>query len=208
MRNFKLTVAYDGSRYNGWQRQGNTADTVQGKIEAVLGKMLGHKVEINASGRTDAGVHAIGQVASFPAETDMAAGEIMDYLNTYLPMDIAVTKVEDADPRFHARLCAKKKVYAYRIWTERYPNVFERSYMYELKEELDLEKMRHSAEIMTRKADFIGYSSLKRTKKSTVREVSEIGIERLGGEVRLTFAGNGFCITWCVLWPEPWWRWA
>lgn len=192
MRNFKLVIAYDGSRYNGWQRQGNTSDTVQGKVEAVLGEMLGHRIEIDGSGRTDAGVHAVGQTASFAAETDMTAEEIMAYLNRYLPKDIAVTKAENAEPRFHARLSARGKIYTYRIWTQEYSNVFERKFMYELGKELDIEKMERSARIMTRRADFIGYSSLKRSKKSTVREVKSIDISRVGGEVRLTFTGDGF----------------
>lgn len=192
MNNFKLTIAYDGSRYNGWQRQGNTPNTVQGKIEAVLSQILGEKTEIFGSGRTDAGVHALGQVASFKSQTRMTPSEIMDSLNRYLPKDIAASDVRYAPERFHARLSVKEKVYTYRIWTAKYTNVFERKYMYHLGRSLDIEKMKTAAELMKRKADFVGYSSLKRVKKSTVREVKEIEILSLGSEVRMVFTGDGF----------------
>ncbi len=192
MSNFKLTVMYNGSRYNGWQRQGNTDNTVQAKLEAVLSSLLGHRIEINGSGRTDRGVHAAGQVASFSARTDVTPAMMMDAFCRWLPKDIAVTKVEQVPDQFHARLNAKGKIYVYRIWTENYPNVFEGRFMYHLGRDLDLSSMCHAAALMERKADFIGYSSLKRSKKSTVRTVQSISVQRLGGEVRLTFEGDGF----------------
>ncbi len=192
MKNFKLTIAYDGTRYNGWQKQGNTSNTIQGKIEGVLERMLGQSVEIHGSGRTDAGVHAAGQVASFKAETEKTPLEIMGELNAYLPMDIAVTAAEYAPERFHARLNAREKVYVYRIWTKPYPNVFERKYMYSLGIQPDIGAMERAGGAMTGTADFIGYSSLKKTKKSTVRTVRSIDISEAGGEIRMTFIGNGF----------------
>lgn len=192
MNNFKLTVAYDGSRYNGWQRQGNTENTIQGKIEDVLGRLFGHKIEIHGSGRTDAGVHAKGQVASFKAETDLTAGEIKEYLNRYLPEDIAVISAENADPRFHARLNAKRKTYEYRIWNNEYPNVFERKYMYSVSQKIDTEKMREGARLLLGEHDFIGYSSVKKSKKSTVRCIDSIEITENNGEILMRFSGNGF----------------
>ncbi len=183
---------YNGGRYNGWQRQGNTDNTVQEKLEAVLSSVIGHRVEIEGSGRTDRGVHAAGQVASFSAHTDVTPAMMMDAFCRWLPKDIAVVTVEQVPDRFHARLNAKGKVYVYRIWTEKYPNVFEGRFMYHLGKNLDLDNMRHAAALMERKADFIGYSSLKKTKKSTVRTVRGISVEKLGGEVRLTFEGDGF----------------
>ena len=192
MKNFRLTIAYDGSRYNGWQRQGNTDDTVQEKLETVLSGIFGHKIEINGSGRTDAGTHALAQVASFKADTEMPPERLMEEINRYLPKDIAVTDVRLAEERFHARLNAKGKVYLYRIWTEGYPNVFERKYMYELGKKLNTAEMERAALLMCRTGDYIGYSSLKKSKKSTIRTVHSIGIEDTGKEVRLTFRGNGF----------------
>lgn len=192
MNNFKLTIAYDGSRYNGWQRQGNTPNTIQGKIETVLTELFGHKIEIHGSGRTDAGVHALGQTASFAAKTNLTADEIMNYLNRYLPDDIAVTEAALAGPKFHAQLNVRRKTYMYRLWTESYPNVFERKYMYNVGARPDTEKMRRAAELLIGAHDFLGFSSLKKSKKSTVRTVESIEISDNGGEIRLIFTGSGF----------------
>ena len=192
MSNFRLTIAYDGSRYNGWQRQGNTPNTVQGKIEAVLAQLFGHKIEVHGSGRTDAGVHALAQIASFHADTDLSAGDIRQYLNRYLPEDIAVTGAETAPERFHARLNAVRKTYVYRLWTRDYPNVFERKYMYTVDAAPDADRMREAAKLLLGRHDFIGYSSLKKTKKSTIRTIESIDITEHEGELRLTFTGDGF----------------
>ncbi len=192
MRNFKLTVAYDGSRYNGWQRQGNTSATIQGKIEDVLLRLFGKSVELHGSGRTDGGVHAVGQVASFKAETELSPREIMEYLNRYLPEDIAVTKAQEAEERFHARLCALRKTYVYRIWNMEYPDVFRRKYMYTVTDAVDAEKMREAARLLLGEHDFLGYSSLKRSKKSTVRRLDKIEITEDSGEIDIFFTGSGF----------------
>ena len=124
MLNFKITVQYDGTRYNGWQRLSDDPNTIQGKIEDVLSRMTGHRVEINASGRTDKGVHALGQVANFKINTELTAAEIKDYLNRYLPEDIAVIDICEVDERFHSRLCVKAKTYVYRIHNSNIPDVF------------------------------------------------------------------------------------
>lgn len=192
MNNFKLTIAYDGGRYNGWQRQKASPNTVQGKLEAVLGELFGHKIEINGSGRTDAGVHALAQVASFAAETSLTAAEIRAYLNRYLPDDIAVTEAEAAPPRFHARLNAVGKTYIYRLWTGDCPNVFERKYVFDAGPVPFVGEMRAAAAGLLGRHDFIGFSSLKKAKKSTVRELRAIAVDELGGEVRLTLTADGF----------------
>ena len=106
MRNIRLRLQYEGTRYQGWQKQTSTDNTIQGKMEVLLTKMCGEPVEIAASGRTDAGVHALGQVANFHTESDMSTEEIMAYCNRYLPEDIAVVEVSEAAPRFHSRLNA------------------------------------------------------------------------------------------------------
>ena len=110
MRNYKMVIRYDGTRYAGWQRQPDKT-MVQGKLESVLGVMCGREVEVIGAGRTDAGVHARGMVANAMLETALAVGEIRDYLNRYLPEDIAVTEVREASPRFHARYNALGKTY-------------------------------------------------------------------------------------------------
>ena len=107
MGNFKMVIQYEGTRYQGWQKQENTENTIQGKLETLLSKMTGQKIEVQGSGRTDAGVHALGQVANFHADTDMAPEEILAYMNRYLPEDIAVISLSRASERFHSRLNAK-----------------------------------------------------------------------------------------------------
>lgn len=192
MENYKLVIQYDGGRYDGWQRQGNTGNTIQGRLERVLGEMAGHTVEIHAAGRTDAGVHARAQVASFRLDTALPPAGIRDYCNQYLPGDIAVLSCETADPRFHARLNAKAKRYAYRLWVGETPNVFERRYVTPWPGPLDLAAMRRAAAFLTGTHDFRAFCSNKRYKKSTVRTVYEIGLRQDGDEVRLDFYGNGF----------------
>ena len=130
MKNYMLTISYDGSRYNGWQRQKSSDNTIQGKIENVLSLMALRRVEINGSGRTDAGVHALGQTANFKLDTETDKSEILDYLNKYLPDDIAVLRIDEVPERFHCRLCARSKTYMYRIQNSPVSNVFERKYMY------------------------------------------------------------------------------
>ena len=192
MTNYRMTLQYDGTKYNGWQKQGNTKNTIQEKLETVLGKMTGHSVEIHGSGRTDKGVHAKGQVASFKIAGTFSAEEIKEYLNTYLPDDIAVTTLCEADERFHARLNAKRKTYAYRIWNSDVPNVFKHRFMYTVVESLDIENMRKAAKKLLGEHDFKGFSSVKRTKKSTVRTIYSVGVERFGDEIVFAVTGNGF----------------
>ena len=193
MTNFKLTVQYDGGRYNGWQRLGSTGNTIQGKIERVLTEMAGHAVEIHGAGRTDAGVHAAAQTASFKLDTARTSGEIRAYLNHYLPQDIGVLACETVPERFHARLNAKSKHYTYRLWCSDIPNVFERRYLTVWERPLEVSRMRHAAALLTGTHDFRAFSSVgKRFKKSTVRTVERIVITETGGETRLDFFGDGF----------------
>lgn len=191
MRNFKITVQYDGTKYNGWQRQGNTKNTIQERFENVLLKMCGKEVEIFASGRTDAGVHAEEQTANFKCDTSMEEVEMLDYMNKYLPEDIRVTSLEEVDVRFHSRLNAVSKTYEYTIATEK-PNVFIRKYVFFVDKKPDVEKMRKAARLMIGKHDFKGFSSVGRFKKSTVRTVNFIEIEEKNNLIKIRINGNGF----------------
>lgn len=211
-RNIKIVLQYDGSRYDGWQKQGNTKNTIQGKLEAVLEKLAGEPVEIHGSGRTDAGVHALGQVANFRLEercleelvdktpekkenggkASSVSAAVMDYLNRYLPEDIAVISAMEVPERFHSRLNAVEKTYLYQIETASRKNVFERKYIYGLGEELDLLAMKEAAKLLLGSHDFRAFTSAKRMKKSTVRELRKIEIHRDGSRVLLEFTGNGF----------------
>ena len=190
--NYKLTIQYDGSRYDGWQRQGNSDNTIQGKIEGVLSRLTGECVEIHGAGRTDAGVHAEGQVASVKLPGNRPAAEVMAYLNQYLPEDIAVIGVEEVDERFHARLTAVGKVYRYDIRLGGTPNVFRRKYQYRVAGPLDVAAMEKAAEHLTGTHDYRAFCSNKRYKKSTVRTVTAIDIAVNGADMSITFRGDGF----------------
>ena len=192
LSNYRLTLCYDGTRWKGWQKQGNTEHTIQGKLETLLSRLLDQPVEAAGSGRTDAGTHAAMQVASFRAKTKLSPEEILSGLRQYLPADIGALSLEEAPPRFHARLSCVGKTYVYRIWNSPVPNVFERNYLYFLDEPLDLSAMGRAAAALTGTHDYRAFCSLKRYKKSTVRTVEEIRIEALGSELRLTFSGDGF----------------
>lgn len=192
MPNFKLTLSYEGTRYKGWQRQGNTAGTIQGKLETILSRMLDQSVELAASGRTDAGVHARIQVCSFRAETDRSPRELLEELRRCLPEDIGAVALEYAPPRFHARLSCRGKTYLYRVWNSESPNVFTRRFQYRLPDALDLDAMGRAAELLCGEHDFTAFCSLKNSKKSTRRRLRSIRLEREGDELLLYFTGDGF----------------
>lgn len=192
MYNYKLTIQYDGTRYRGWQVQGNTDLTIQGKLEGVLSRLTGQLVEVHGSGRTDAGVHALGQVANVKLPHPVEPSELLGELNRYLPADIGVIAAEPAPERFHARLNARSKTYRYRIWNSAIPNVLERSYLYVLPEPLDVAAMERAAADLVGTHDFRSFCGLKRFKKSTVRTITDIAITQDGAEMRLEFTGNGF----------------
>lgn len=190
--NVKLTIQYDGTRYDGWQRQGNTDNTLQGRLEGVLSRMVGKPVEIQGAGRTDAGVHARGQVASVHLPEGYTPQEIQNYLNRYLPEDVAVVDVVEVGERFHARLSATGKEYRYHIRMGSVPDVFARKYQYRVEEPLDLAAMERAAGYLTGKHDFRSFCGNRRFKKSTVREVFHIGVEVCGSDLTLVYRGDGF----------------
>ena len=187
MANYRLTLCYDGTRWKGWQKQGNTEQTIQGKLEALLTRLLDQPVEVAGSGRTDAGAHAKMQVASFRAKTDLETEEILAGLRRYLPADIGAISLEQVEPRFHARLSCTGKTYVYRIWNSELPNVFERHYLYHIQERLDVAAMRLAAEDLCGTHDFRAFCSLKKFKRSTVRRLEAITIQ----EVDLSQVADG-----------------
>lgn len=190
--NYKMILQYDGTRYNGWQRQKGTENTVQGKLESILSKMSGKSIEIHGAGRTDAGVHARGQVAHFLLDTELTPEEIKNYINEYLPDDIGILKLSEASPRFHSRLNAIGKVYQYRIGKSRAQNVFDRKYMYVHPNPLDVNAMRAASQYLLGQHDFKSFCGNARMKKSTVRTIYTIDIEENDSEIRITYHGNGF----------------
>ena len=192
MRNFKLILQYEGTRYQGWQKQTSTDNTIQGKLELLLTRLFGVQTEIHGSGRTDAGVHALAQTANFCAETEMSCDEILVSMNQYLPDDIGVISVEEVPLRFHSRLNACGKRYCYRVINSAIPNVFWRRYALEVPQNLDVEAMEKAASYLLGEHDFKAFTSAKKGKKSTVRRIDKIDIGKEGDLLTFIFEGNGF----------------
>lgn len=191
MKNHRLLIQYDGTRYYGWQRQPGQ-DTVQGRLETVLSRMCGHEVEVIGAGRTDGGVHAEGMTANARLDTELQPEEIRDYMNRYLPDDIAVLEVREASPRFHARYNAIGKTYRYTCFDGEVKPVFDRKYYARLEEKPDVERMQRAAELLKGEHDFRNFCVNPRMKKSTVRRVDRIEIQREGGYIRFVIHGTGF----------------
>ena len=192
MRNIRLDICYDGTRYRGWQRLPGKDDTIQGKLETCLSKILGQQIEISGSGRTDAGVHARGQVANFHCESSMPCDEILSQLRRYLPEDIGIRSCKECSERFHARLNALEKTYCYRIFNSDVPCVFDRRYVTVLPEALDTAAMEQAARYLVGEHDFSAFCGNPKFKKSTVRYIRSVTIDRMGEEIRISFTGNGF----------------
>lgn len=193
-KNIMVVLEYDGTRYDGWQKQGNTENTIQGKLEAVLLRWAGEPVEVHGSGRTDAGVHARRQTANFHIDKTVCRSSemAMEYLNRYLPEDIRVLETREMPDRFHSRLSAVQKTYAYYVETSDKKAVFERKYVYGLYERPDVEAMRQAAGYLIGEHDFKSFCSNKRMKKSTVRRLERIDIAAEGTKLVFTYTGNGF----------------
>jgi tRNA pseudouridine38-40 synthase len=192
MNNYKLTIQYDGSRYKGWQRLGNEENTIQGKIENVISEMVGTKIEIIGSSRTDAGVHAFDQIANFKIHENYTVAEVQTYLNRYLPQDISVKKVELVQDRFHARYNAQDKTYLYKIWNEEYTNPFMRKFSMHVEKKLDVSLMKQACQHFLGEHDFTAYSNAKSKKKSTVRKIYAFDLEKKDGFIEIRIRGNGF----------------
>lgn len=190
-KTYKLTIAYDGTRYYGWEHQPGR-DTVQGKLEGVLERMTGEFVDVVGAGRTDAGVHARAMAAHAVFESSMTEEEIRDYMNRYLPEDIAVRDVNIASDRFHARYKAVGKTYCYTCFDGPVKPVFDRKYVTILKDSPDVAAMQRAAAFLEGKRDFASFCGNPRMKKSTVRVVDNIEITKKSGYIRFTFHGTGF----------------
>ncbi len=190
-RTYRLILAYDGTGYKGWQRLPDGKITVQGRVEQALFEIFGEKIEISGSGRTDAGVHAKGQVVSFSAP-ELPTEKVLAQLRHLLPADIGAISLDYASDRFHARLCAVEKTYVYRVWNSPQPDVFGRRYRAFVPQKLDIEKMRRGAELLLGRHDFLAFCANKHLKKSSVRELKRLDITQEGEELRFTLTADGF----------------
>ncbi|MCK0472397.1 tRNA pseudouridine(38-40) synthase TruA [Halalkalibacter sp. APA_J-10(15)] len=192
MNNYKLVIQYDGARYKGWQRLGNQENTIQGKIELVLTKLEGKEIEIVGSSRTDAGVHAYGQIANVKLSKLFSTEELQHYVNQYLPHDISVVEVEKVDDRFHARYHAKDKTYLYQIWNKSYTNPFLRKFSMHVNDRLNLEEMKKASTSFLGNHDFTAFSNAKSKKKSMKRTIRSIDIDDMEGLISIRIIGDGF----------------
>lgn len=192
MRNLRLDICYDGSRYRGWQRLPGVDNTIQGKLEQTLSRILDEEIEISGSGRTDAGAHAKAQVANFHCRSTMPTEEILSQLRRYLPEDIGIYSCKEVSERFHARLNAKTKTYRYTLWNSDAPCVFQRRFVTLFPKKLDIFAMEKAAAYLLGEHDFSAFCAAKSKKKSTVRRVDAISITREGEELRIDVTGNGF----------------
>lgn len=191
-QNYKMIIAYDGSRYYGWEHQPNTELTIQGKLESVLSVMTGTETEVIGAGRTDAGVHAKGMVANVHMDTELSEAEICDYMNRYLPEDICVIDIKAASNRFHSRYNATGKTYCYTCYIGDRKPVFNRKYVYVPDRKPDVALMRRAAEYLIGEHDFKSFCGNPKMKKSTVRRIYDIDIAQSGSYLNITYHGSGF----------------
>ncbi len=191
METYKLIVMYDGNCFNGWQRQGNTRRTVQETLENTAGNILGYNVEINGSGRTDAGVHAKGQTASMVVSASFDTRKFLKEMNERLPEEIKIIAITLEKRGFHARLSAKGKCYEYYIDTGKKQGVFTRKYSYACPHDLDIQSMSEAASYLVGRHDFAAFTDLK-DDRSTERTIHKIEIEKCGTMVKIIYYGSGF----------------
>ncbi|HUV78765.1 MAG TPA: tRNA pseudouridine(38-40) synthase TruA [Desulfobacterales bacterium] len=192
MQNFKIIIEYDGSAYHGWQRQA-TDRTIQGEIENALMTMTENRVTLIGSGRTDAGVHAYGQVANFRCNTSLGSEVFQNGLNSLLPEDIVITSCEAVPEKFHARYDVKSKTYHYRILNRRLPDAIFRQYAWHIRKKLDLNAMRSALYYIVGRHDFKAFEGSGSPRASTVRCVVNADlVETDDGYLVLKIEGDGF----------------
>lgn len=191
MRNLKLTIQYDGTKYCGWQKQPNSSG-IQGTIEYAIYEITKEKVNITGSGRTDAGVHALGQVANFKTNSSIPAARIPDALNAKLPKDISIIDCQEVSDDFHSRYSATGKIYRYLIYNKPYRSPLYKDISYHVRYELDIEKMRSEAKSLLGTHEFKGFMSSGSSVKDTVRTIHNISIDNSGDLIVLEVEGNGF----------------
>lgn len=191
MRNIKITLQYKGTAYFGWQKQ-NNFPTIQGKLEEALFCLTGEKIEVEGSGRTDRGVHAVGQVANFCIQNTMPLKNLKTALNDLLPTDIRIVKVSQAKSDFHARFSAKRKTYQYCVQVGGQRNALKSDVLAFFPFEVDLERMQKSSKLLIGKHNFKGFCSADTTVTNFEREIFDLQIKKRGRIFVFTVTGSGF----------------
>src|SRR5215207_1737876 len=191
MRTIKLTVAYDGTEFVGWQRQGKGV-SVQGLIEAALAVIDGAPVTLHGAGRTDSGVHAVGQVATARVRSPIADARLARALNAHLPESVRITEVSTVPDDFHARFSAVSKAYEYRIWNARTLPPFIRLYAWHIMEPLEVAAMSEATRAIVGEHDFAAFRSARSVNHTTVREITSAGWAADGPALTFAIEGKGF----------------
>ncbi|HPD60757.1 MAG TPA: tRNA pseudouridine(38-40) synthase TruA [Thermodesulfobacteriota bacterium] len=191
MRNLKLVIEYDGTNYQGWQSQKN-GHTIQDVLEAALSRIMNEKIRLIGSGRTDSGVHALGQVANFKTKSALDTNALFKGANSLLPTDILIKSIEEVPENFHARFSAKSRIYEYRIWNASQPSVFYRSFSWWVQIPLNVELMHQAAFSLIGWRDFSSFQGADHEKVSPEREVMEAGFRQEGPEVIFFIQANAF----------------
>ncbi len=176
MKNIKLTIEYDGTNYSGWQIQKRYGNSIQRVLQGCIETISKEKIKLISSGRTDAGVHALGQVANFKTESRIEANIWKKALNTLLPRDIRIINSEEVDPQFHSRYDAKSRVYSYIILNQEFPSVFLRNYVYHIPVPLNLEGMKRASKKLMGEHDLSSFRASSCSAKRPVRKIIDINI--------------------------------
>lgn len=192
LRNIRLTIEYDGTNYQGWQRQKNTHQTLQEIIEKTAKRILQERVRLVASGRTDAGVHARGQVANFKTNAKIPLKNLKQALNSLLPDDIVITEVCEEDLKFHARFDAKSKIYRYAILNQRYPSALWRNFTYFVPYKLDHKKMQKAARLLLGRHNFTSFQAADKAPRDSIRKIKRIKISKEQNFIYIDIEADGF----------------
>lgn len=191
MRRIKITLDYIGTAYDGWQRQPDR-DTVQKRVEEAIFSLSGERVSVVASGRTDAGVHALGQVAHFDVNAAIPAKNYMTGVNHFLPPDIRILSAEEAPEDFHARFSAHEKTYTYCIYESRFDRACYFNRAARVEQKLDLKNMKTAAEAFCGTHDFTSFCSAGADTTTFIRTIKDIRVTRSGGLVKISVTADGF----------------
>ena len=191
MRNIKLTIEYDGKDFNGWQKQ-PTKLNIQGTIEQAIKIVTGEDVDLMASGRTDAGVHAFGQVANFKTNSNIPIEKIPIAINSNLKKSIRIISAEEVDERFHSRLTCKRKTYRYVINNSEFSSAIYRNLETHIPQKLDVEKMKQAAKYFEGEHDFKAFKASGTSSKSSVRTIYKAEVYQEGDRIIIELTGNGF----------------
>jgi tRNA pseudouridine38-40 synthase len=191
MRNLKLTLSYDGTDFHGWQTQPNQR-TVQETLETALAKLTSEKIRVNTSGRTDTGVHAVGQVVNFYSNTHLAPDILVRAVNAHLPPDVVVRDAADVPESFDANRDAKRKLYRYIIHDGAVPDLFMRRYCCHVKRRLDAAAMARAAAVLRGRHDFHSFETDWPNRMSSVRTITHVSLNRMGDWIWLDVEADGF----------------